>query len=136
MPGTSDNVRIVAAVGAEERQRVLNEVCRRALQGFYGRKLTPTLMAEAEATMRAALDDAVRAGLYVLPDGLELDRVVLGTDMRIKVLFRRAAIPVPTDAFIDLRGGAPAEPATETVEDKMRSRFEAVAAEINSKEDA
>ena len=83
---------LAATVGAEDRQRALNEVCRRVLQGFVGKELTPILMIEAEATLRTALDDAVRAGAYVLPDGLVVDRVELGADMRIKVLFKRAGL--------------------------------------------
>jgi hypothetical protein len=62
-------------------------VCRSALRGFVGRELTPTLLAEAEGVMRAAVDAAVREGKYVLPDGLVVDRVELGRDMRIKVFF-------------------------------------------------
>lgn len=89
MAERSGSVLGAAAVGAEDRQRALNEVCRRVLTGFYGRKVTPTLMAEAEATIRAALDEAVQAGMYALPDGLALDRVELGADMRIKVLFKK-----------------------------------------------
>lgn len=80
---------LAAMTDAADRQRALDEVCRRALRGFVGRDVTPTLLAEAETVLRSELDAAVRAGKYVLPDGLALDRVVLGTDMRIKVYFAR-----------------------------------------------
>lgn len=84
-----------AAENAEDRQRLLNELCRRVLQPFYGRKVTPTLMVEAEAEMRLAIDDSIRAGNYVLPDGLELDRLELGADMRVKVFFRKTRLLKP-----------------------------------------
>jgi hypothetical protein len=88
MSGHGDLVRS-ARLGAEDRQRALDEVCRSALRGFVGRELTPALLAEAEGIMRAAVDEAVRDGKYVLPDGLVVDRVELGQDMRIKVFFGR-----------------------------------------------
>ncbi len=74
-----------------DRHRKLNEVVRGALADFVDQEMTPYLVAEAESVVRAALDDAVRAGTYVLPDGLQLDRVELGDDMRLKVYFARAA---------------------------------------------
>lgn len=73
-----------------DRQRKLDEVCRRVLGGFAGRVATPLVIAEAEGAMRAALEAATLAGTYVLPDGLELDRVAVGADMRVKVFFRHA----------------------------------------------
>jgi len=76
-----------ALVDADDRQRALDDVCHRALGSFVGRTMTPTLVAEAEGVLRSELDEAVRAGKYVLPDGLVLDRVELGADMRIKVFF-------------------------------------------------
>lgn len=143
-----------AAGGAEDRQRALDEVCRRALRDFVGRKVTPTLMVEAELTLRAQLDEAVRAGVYVLPDGLVIDRVELGTDRRIKVLFKKTddsaiyergllafdrllalAALVPGPAY-DARqaayaGGCEVDP----VETKLKSRFEAVAAELDDEDE-
>lgn len=86
-----------AAENAEDRQRLLNELCRRVLQPFIGCKVTPTLMAEAKATLRRVLEDAIRAGNYVLPDGLVVDRVELGPDMRIKVLFKKAEVLVAAE---------------------------------------
>ena len=53
--------------------------------------MTPTLVAEAEAAMRSALDDSIRQGKYVLPDGVVLDRVEIGADMRLKVYFADAS---------------------------------------------
>ncbi len=76
--------------GAEDRQRALDEVCRGVLRDFVGRDMTPTIVAEAEAAMRSALDDAIRQGKYVLPDGLLLNRVEIGADMRLKVYFAAA----------------------------------------------
>lgn len=125
---------LVASAGAEDRQRVLNEVCRRVLRGFVGRKLTPTLMAEAEATVRAVLDDAVRAGSYVLPDGLALDRVELGADMRIKVLFKRTDVE-PTDlSLTEILAGVVSSNRTRELAEKARNRFDAVALEIDEEE--
>lgn len=88
-PDTSLLDTVIAAGKSQDRQRKLNEVCRFVLRDFVGRPLTATLLAQAEATVRAALVDAIRAGTYVLPDGLALDRVVLGSDMRIKILFKK-----------------------------------------------
>lgn len=76
--------------GAEDRQRALDEVCRDVLRDFVGRDMTPTLVAEAEAAMRSAIDEAIRQGKYVLPDGLVLDCVEIGADMRLKVYFSDA----------------------------------------------
>ncbi len=90
-PEAGPSVRWRALEDAEDRQRALSEVCRAALKDFVGRELTPTLLLQAEAEMRAALDEAVRAGKYVLPDGLRLSRVELGADMRIKVYFDRVS---------------------------------------------
>lgn len=87
-----------AATNAADRQRALDEVCRRALKDFIGRELTPTLLAEAEGQLRALLHEAVRAGTYVLPDGLRLSRVELGADMRIKVYFDK--VSDVTDRFV------------------------------------
>lgn len=72
-----------------DRQRKLDEVCRAVIAKFVGREVTPTIAAEAAGCLRAALDDAVRAGTYVLPDGLCLDRVEVGDDLRFKVFFTR-----------------------------------------------
>lgn len=81
-----------ARVNRVDRQRALDDLCRRALKEFVGRDATPTMIAEVEAKMRAVLDEAIRAGTYVLPDGLVLSRVEVGSDMRIKVFFA----PAPT----------------------------------------
>ncbi len=122
-----------ALAAAEDRQRVLNEVCRRVLSSFVGRKVTPMLMAEAEATLRRALDDAVRFGKYVLPDGLELDRIVLGTDMRIKVMFKTAlGVKLSENAVKVLQ--KPWDLDVDDPEPAPKNRFEAVVAEINSQE--
>jgi len=112
MGGTSKLVR-AAMVDADDRQRALNEVCRGVLKDFVGKDLTPTLLAEAEALLRSTLDEAIRAGKYVLPDGLVVDRVELGVDMRIKVVFARA------DQVIDEETGA-----------RLNSRIDALAAEL------
>lgn len=92
-----------ARVGAEDRQRKLDELCRAVLRRFVGQDATPAMVARAEAEMRVAIDEAVRAGTYALPDGLVVDRVELGADMRLKVYFARAA-PVGGS------GGAPTRP--------------------------
>ena len=89
-----DGILTQARATAEDRQRALNELCRRVLKDFVGRKITPTIVHEVEATMRAALEDAVRAGFYVLPDGMVIDRVELSHGMRIQVYFRPAALVV------------------------------------------
>lgn len=103
-----------AMVDADDRQRALDDVCRRALKDFVGRDVTPTLLAEAEGLLRGKLDEAVREGKYVLPDGLVLDRVELGTDMRIKVFFAHA------DQVLD-----------EATEARLNNRIEAVVAELD-----
>jgi hypothetical protein len=72
---------------ALDRQRKLSELCRGVLKDFVGRVVTPYLVAEAEGKVREALDDAIRAGTYVLPEGLVLGRVEVGDDLRIKVYF-------------------------------------------------
>lgn len=130
-----------------ERQRVLNELCRRVLRDFVGRKITPTLMLEAGATMRAAMDDAIRAGNYVVPDGLMLDRVEISHDMRLQVYFKKAELVsttlgyLPTmtlesieeaaDRMQDLRRGpSGSEPSTA----KLKNRYEAIAAEMNDED--
>lgn len=119
-----------AAGDAEDRQRALEDVCRRVLGGFVGRKITSMIVAEAEGAVRAALDDAVRAGKYVLPDGLELDRVELGANMRLQVYFKPAGLlPRAPEPEGDHDAMDP-EPS----ETKMKDRFEAVAAEISSDE--
>lgn len=82
-----------AQAGAQDRQRALDEVCRGVLKPFVGREITPTAVVEAEICMRHALLEAIRAGKYVLPDGLALDRVELGADLRIKVYFMKAVDP-------------------------------------------
>jgi hypothetical protein len=121
-----------------DRQRVLDEVCRRALRDFVGRKATPALMVEVELTLRRELDEAIRAGNYVLPDGLVLDRIELGFDRRLKVLFKTAAgIRVSENALRTLQ--KPWDPEAgvfydEPAETRPRSRFEAVAAEIDNQE--
>jgi len=120
----------------EDRQRALNDVCRRVLDSFVGRKITPTVVVEAENALRHALDDAIRAGKYVLPDGLMVDRVELGENMRLQVYFRKSS---PADLFPSLFPGlygqeeelADQEPA----DAKMKDRFEAVAAEISDAEE-
>jgi hypothetical protein len=126
----------------EDRQRALNDVCRRVLDSFVGRKITPTVVAEAESALRHALDDAIRAGKYVLPDGLMVDRIELGENMRLQVYFRRGS---PEDLFSSLFPGLYApksvayangvddtqcedqEPEAKT----MKDRFEAVVAELD-----
>lgn len=82
-----------ARIGAGDRQRKLDELCRAVLSRFVGQDATPAMVARAEAEMRVAIDEAVRAGTYALPDGLVVDRVELGADMRLKVYFARA-VPV------------------------------------------
>lgn len=129
----------------EDRQRALNDVCRRVLDDFVGRKITSTVVAEAEGAMRSAINDAVRAGKYVLPDGLVVDRVELGENMRLQVFFKRSS---PESLFPNLYGqktdeleddtddtyedllGCP-DPETRT----MKDRFDAVAAEISNHEE-
>lgn len=122
-----------------DRQRVLDEVCRRALRDFVGRKATPALMVEAESTLRRELDEAIRAGNYVLPDGLALDRVELGLDMRLKVLFKTAVgIRMSENALRAIQkpwGLEDGELYEEPAETKPRDRFEAVAAEITNQEE-
>lgn len=71
----------------EDRQRKLNELCRSVLGKFVGREVTPLLIAEAEGCMRQEIDEAVRAGTYVIPDGMIVDRVEVGADLRLKVFF-------------------------------------------------
>jgi hypothetical protein len=127
---------------AEDRQRVADDVCRRALKDFIGRPMTPTLMAEAEGTLRRAFDDAIRAGTYILPDGLVLDRVTLGTDMRLKILFKTSeGLKMSENAFVILRTAWGRSDAyvtermktvasDEPEDEKLKNRHEAVAAEI------
>ena len=74
-----------------DRQRKLDELVREVLARFIGRVPTPYLIAEAEGAMRDALDRAIVDGTYVLPDGLLLDCVTIGEDMRLKVYFGRLA---------------------------------------------
>lgn len=78
-----------AEKAAKDRQRKLNEMCRAVLSRFVGRDITPTLIAEAEGELRHALSRAVEDGTYVLPSYLELDKVELGDDLRIKVFFKK-----------------------------------------------
>jgi len=113
-----------------DRQRALDDVCQRVLGSFVGRKITPTAVAEAEGALRHALDDAIRAGKYVLPDGLALDHVELGDNMRLQVYFRKVG---PVDLLPSLFPNLYA-PAAEPAEAKMKDRFEAVAAEISNRE--
>ena len=75
-----------------ENQRKLNEAVRYALKDFVGRDMTPTLLAEAEGQVRTALIEMTLNGTYVLPRNMQIDRVELGTDMRIKVYFKRAVL--------------------------------------------
>lgn len=75
---------------ATDRQRVLDELCREILGRFVGRPATAVVIAQAEGEMRAALDDAIREGKYVLPDGLVLGHVEIGRDMRLKVFFDKS----------------------------------------------
>ena len=100
-PGPTNALVLAASSGAEDRQRVLNELVRRVLKDFVGRKATPGLLQKAEAAVVAAIDDAIRAGSYVLPDGLVVDRVELGLDRRLKVLFKKAELIKP-DIFAEL----------------------------------
>lgn len=151
-----------AVLTAGDRQRALDEVCRSVLAPFIGRKITPTLVAEAEATMRAALIDAIRAGKYVLPDGMTLDRVELGPNMRLQVYFNRERIPnlgdwvplvpdvpqpKPCDLTVDaiLAGAGVEQRATfrwvpeapaPVAKTKLMNRYEAVAAEIDNNDDS
>ncbi len=67
------------------------------LQDFVGRDMTPTIVAEAEAAIRSAIDEAIRQGKYVLPDDLLLERVEIGTDMRLKVYFADAPTVIKTN---------------------------------------
>lgn len=113
-----------------DRQRVLDEVCRRALRDFVGRKATPALMIEAELTLRRELDEAVRSGNYVLPDGLVVDRVELGLDMRLKVFFGKSAPEVSYPKYARV---GPEDRVPDEV--KLKDRFEAVAAEIDNQEE-
>jgi hypothetical protein len=87
--------------GAADRQRKLSELCRGVLARFIDQEPTPLLVAEAEGVIRAAVDDAVRAGTYVLPDGMVVDRVELGADMRLKVYFERARVVARTSSTSD-----------------------------------
>lgn len=111
---------------ATDRQRALNEVCKRVLAGFQGRKVTPELMAEAEAVLRAAIDRSVQEGNYIIPEGLMLDRVELGADMRLKVFFKDAWSE--ENAFFR-RAPEPQQAPKPTA--APAGRFEAVVAEIN-----
>jgi hypothetical protein len=77
------------------QQLKLNEAVRYALKDFIGRPITREVIASAEGCVRLALDEMVRSGTYVLPAGLALDRVELGEDMRLKVLFKRIDQPPP-----------------------------------------
>lgn len=121
-----------ALVNAEDRQVALDEVCREALKGFVGRKLTPTLVAQAEIVLRASIRDAIAAGKYVLPPGLEIRQVALGSDMRIKVLFQKVG-PV----ILDEKATISPEQLSAALEreEKLKSRFEAVAAELGYQHD-
>lgn len=74
-----------------DRQRKLDEMLRRVLAGFVGATPSPRVIADAEATLRRHLDEAIAAGTYVLPDGLLVDRVEVGADLRMKVYFKRCA---------------------------------------------
>lgn len=74
-----------------DRQLRLNEAMRYALRDFVGRVATPETIAEAEGCVRQTLDEMVRAGTYVMPTDLALDRVELGSDMRVKVYFKRVS---------------------------------------------
>jgi hypothetical protein len=67
----------------------VNEVVKRILADFVDKEITPILVAEAEGRVRQALVDMILKGDYVLPDGLELDRVALGANRKIQVFFRR-----------------------------------------------
>jgi len=120
----------------EDRQRALNDVCRRVLDSFVGRKITPTVVAEAESALRHALDDAIRAGKYVLPDGLMVDRVELGENMRLQVYFRKSSSAGLFPSLFPGLYGQKEEPADQEPADaKMKDRFEAVAAEISDAEE-
>ncbi len=117
-----------------DRQRALDEVCRDVLKGFVGRNVTTQLVAEMYGAMRAALDDAVRSGKYVLPDGLALDRVEVDPDMRVKVLFKKT--PTVYERFAGVIRAALLDNTVgrDPMPEPM-SRFEAVAAEIDDQED-
>lgn len=96
-----------AGAAAADRQRKLDELARGVLRGFVGRAPTPENVAAAEGEMRAALERAIRAGTYVPPDGLALDRVELGDDLRLKVYFA----PAPAEGSGDATSGPLAPPA-------------------------
>jgi hypothetical protein len=123
----------------EDRQRALDEVCRRVLAKFIGRPITSTVVAEAEATLRWSLDEAIVAGTYVLPDGLKLDRVELGTDFRIKVFFKKIGVlPMlePNTSYLlrDMQRVIDQASAVGEAKDEeklLKNRFEAVAAELD-----
>lgn len=129
-------IRIPARAGAsdDDRQRVLDELCRRELRGFVGRPITPMLVYEAEGVLREAIVDAIRSGNYVLPDELELDRVTLGSDMRLKVMFKTSGGVVLSEGALRILSAPPRTDnpylLAETDNGEHATRFEAVAAEV------
>lgn len=71
----------------------VNRVCNRILAAtFTGREVTPTLAAEAEGTIRHALDEMVKRGSYVLPVGLAIDRVEVNAQGILQIFFMRKSI--------------------------------------------
>lgn len=73
----------------QKQLREVNDVVKRILADFVGREVTPLLAAEAEGRVREGLVDLILKGVYVLPADLELDRVVLGANMKIQIYFKR-----------------------------------------------
>ncbi len=126
MPAEDARRELMKLENAEDRQRVLNEVCRRVLKDFQGRKVTPYLIAEAEGAIRAAIDRSIQEGNYVLPMGIRLDRVELGDDLRIKVFFH----DVSFDNVTRQMTAASMAPSPKLEPEPMADRFEAVAAEL------
>ena len=81
------------SLSAKERTEQLhevNEVVRRVLKDFVGRTPTPLLLAEAERCVRETLVGLILSGKYVLPAGVEFDRVEMSEDLKIQVYFKRS----------------------------------------------
>src|SRR5882724_3679385 len=85
----------LAEVDAADRQRCLDEVVRDVLGKFVGRKVSPEVVAAA-GELRAAIRRSIDQGNYVVPDGLELDRLAINDAGRLQVFFRRAGGVRPT----------------------------------------
>lgn len=85
---------IVREISDEERAKQLAEVnrqCGAILADFVGRPYTPMIVAECEGLMRQKLDEMIKAGSYVLPVGITLDRVTFDlVTGKVQVLFKRA----------------------------------------------